>query len=58
MFKEYIEENLSKLHSKKEKIKYLNKIISDSWNGMSFEFQSNAMGMREEAQSQLNNLIS
>lgn len=56
MFKEYIEKRLSKIHSKKEKIKYLNKIIDDSWKGISFEFQSNAMGMREEAQFQLDKI--
>ena len=56
MFKKYIEKNLSKLHSKKEKIKYLKKVIADSWPGMSFKFQSNAMGMREEAMFQLQEL--
>lgn len=52
-FKEYIEKELNNLNSKEEKVKYLNKIMLDSWEGFSFEFQSNAMGMREEAQNQL-----
>lgn len=55
-FERYIEKDLYKLDSKEEKIKYLEKIISDSWVGISFEFQSNAMGMREEAQFQLEKL--
>lgn len=56
MFKEYIESRLRGFKTKKEKIKYLNKVMDDSWCGMSFKFQSNAMGMREEAKEQLEKL--